>query len=899
MKKTIALLLAIALICTLFIGCASEPENAQDQQVMAYLDRGDLSRSLNVTNPDYDYKSYDNLYWFYTAVKTDGGFDTGKQPTETPLNGGNKGLPNEVGPFSVGAWKFVINAYTDANKTTKYFSGVETPVILSSKNRVIKLNVSLTQAEGSTGTLLIKNVKFQNKTYEDVPSLDAYKIFVQIDDQEAKEDTNKAVVAETGYSETLAIGSHKVIVSLKNIAADEIVSSETLTIKVQANLTTTIDGSVVGDTTVDGYFDVSVWDGSIPTEKPASYVEEGNQITLNDASALVYFMNSLSANSSMKRVATNNTFEGYTIKLNTNINLQKQEIKPISVFKGTFDGNGYTISGFKNKVYTDIDTYQNEGNAVVDNTRTFSAFIEHLDGGTLKNVTFENYEISAPPASTNEKHRYMAVAVGMIGNGATIDGVIVKEGNLISPVRAAGICSYIKNTDNSTTVNTIKNSSNYANVTSTFDTSDHGLRTFGTAAGILSTTGSEGLLIENCKNFGEIKGYVVGGIVGDIQHDNSTIKSSTNEGPINAIIIGGGILGDYWWNDKTGRSGSTITDCKNTGTIQNYYTDITKVASEKTTNNYDWEAFKEPDVKLGGIVGFVISPNRIAEQGAAVTAVIQNQIKNSSSSGDITAIYGDYSVAIGGIAGYVAFGNIRIEGCTQTGTLTNRAECKLTLAGGERELNKYSVGGIIGSFSRYYVNIVDSYGTGNYVVPEGCYAGAIAGRFMAGEFFAGENSNPYDNDGNKVDVTDENKVKEVSNSVTFSTLTEVKNPFGILSTAPYSKYVKVENLKADTLRMGGSSKHVYDTAQKNETLVGEFTYDLTGSEIATATRDCEATYGELNNLSTVKLKGGTIGILQLFKNNVDNPITKEIKYHLDGATVSNWDYDEKTYTLTK
>ena len=332
--------------------------------------------------------------------------------------------------------------------------------------------------------------------------------------------------------------------------------------------------------------------------------------------------------------------------------------------------------------------------------------------------------------------------------------------------------------------------------------------------------------------------------------------------------------------------------------IQNYYTDITKVASEKTTNNYDWEAFKEPDVQLGGIVGFVISPNRIAKQGATVTAVIQNQIKNSSSSGDITATYGNYSVAIGGIAGYVAFGNIRIEGCRQTGTLTNMAECKLTLAGGERELNKYSVGGIIGSFSRYYVNIVDSYGTGEYVVPEGCYAGAIAGRFMAGEFYNGKGTNPHDNDGNLVDVTDENKIKEVSNSVTFTSSTVVNNPFGILSTSPYSKYVKVENLKADTLRMGGSSKHVYDTAQFGETLEGEFTYDLTGSEITTATRDCEATYGELHQLSTVKLQGGNIVTLQLFKNNVDNPITKEIKYHLAGATVSNWDYDKNSYYLT-
>ncbi len=101
-------------------------------------------------------------------------------------------------------------------------------------------------------------------------------------------------------------------------------------------------------------------------------------------------------------LAQNNTFEGKTIELGANINLNpawdattkvasngvvtvaitpKNAWTPIPLFKGTIDGKGYTISGIYS--YTDY-------NVPTSTPRYMGGFINVLENGTLKNLVVDN-----------------------------------------------------------------------------------------------------------------------------------------------------------------------------------------------------------------------------------------------------------------------------------------------------------------------------------------------------------------------------------------------------------------------------------------------------------------------------------------------------------------------------
>ena len=259
MKKGIAILLALTLICTLFIACANEPQSANDNTVSAVLDtKGGQSRALQVENEKYDYsKKYSELYWTYTAVKQDNLFKTGETTTEVDLNGGEKGLPTaSFGKFSVGKWKFVINGYTDQGKTQKEYTGKETFVRLDSSNNLVSFNVQLSASIGTEGTLLVKNIKFQgtNSKENEYANLgaDEYKIYVQLDDGEETEDVEKSIITETGKDfGSLSVGYHSLVVTLRDTFGNQL-AKETRSFLIRAKLKTTINGTIVEGTLIDG-----------------------------------------------------------------------------------------------------------------------------------------------------------------------------------------------------------------------------------------------------------------------------------------------------------------------------------------------------------------------------------------------------------------------------------------------------------------------------------------------------------------------------------------------------------------------------------------------------------------------------------------------------------------------
>lgn len=172
MKKKTLLILAVlitALAC-LFTSCSASVEPPKAEEEFGYVTFGNGgSRSLTT---EYGIKNYDDLYWYYTAVKQDGfGLtgSTGNTETPVPAKTNGKGIGSgTVGPFSQGAWKFTLYAYeentqttggsTTTTKTLVYKGESATIVLKGGETKAVPVSVSL---QGATGLVDLSRAYFQ------------------------------------------------------------------------------------------------------------------------------------------------------------------------------------------------------------------------------------------------------------------------------------------------------------------------------------------------------------------------------------------------------------------------------------------------------------------------------------------------------------------------------------------------------------------------------------------------------------------------------------------------------------------------------------------------------------------------------------------------------------------
>ena len=504
-----------------------------------------------------------------------------------------------------------------------------------------------------------------------------------------------------------------------------------------------------------------------------------------------------------------------------------EEFDPIPVFKGNLIGNGHVIRGLRVAEYSTAEEYEAAGGYVMDGKRTFSAFIQSLDGGVISGLSFEDYEIPAPPVYSSDTNQiYMAVVAGVISNGAVIENVTVGEGEIVSPVRAAGVVGYVKNTDKPDAVNVIRNTENNADVTTTLTTES----TYGTAGGIVSTTADSLLLISDSHNHGTVTGYVAGGIAGDIQNsrlsgkaDDGTLINGTlitggssNSGRIRGIEYAGGIAGTFW-NDAA----ADIISASNSGTVECYIPD----GASAPVSGF---------VKLGGIIGSSVNFADDASKRAA------HLIKDCVNTGNVMNEESAVDAYIGGIIGSTVRGHVTIEDCyMESGTLKTVRGPQKAVSSSETDISiaEVTVGGIIGKTEGNQNVIRDSYAYPAvvYDVPEGYRSGSIAGYFDSASFGTG---GYLLDDGTEADWTNEAHIEAMMNEVTFSNPAEVKNPFGILTMRSYSRAVRATNIHAETLYIGGASPYVSDESEQ-AWVEGKSIYDLSGCVVNELHRDLD------------------------------------------------------------
>ena len=310
-------------------------------------------------------------------------------------------------------------------------------------------------------------------------------------------------------------------------------------IPVQRNYRTNVSGNLLTKKTdinvevkpeFDGELGQSTWSGN--SESPV-VDDNAKTVSVNNAEQLAGFVGLVNGGT---------TFEGYTVTLNSDLDLNNLEWTPVGVgmrlgsapvgasFKGTFDGKGNTIS---NLTIT-----------VCDNADSAIGLFGIVDGGEVKNLVFENVDINVPDSEM------AAAAVGMLTGGGTVSGIDVVSGSIAATRGNGAVVGRM------TRSGTITDCHNGASVSGT------GANVGGIVGAAYYTAEGETMTISNCTNDGTVTctAGVVGGIAG---LSAANVSGCTN----NAAITGNGT--DVAGIVAEQQNAGSVTGCTNNGDIVN------------------------------------------------------------------------------------------------------------------------------------------------------------------------------------------------------------------------------------------------------------------------------------------------------------------------------------------
>lgn len=170
MKKVAGAILIV--LMALLVSCSMDTEDPSSRG--AYVTFGQSqsvgSRSLDTS---YDVVGYDELYWFYDAVKKDNYGTTGAGAGQKiPGDAYGKGTAGTVGPFSQGEWEFKLYAYSSASNETGSWVANENSLVYASEAIAVRLRggetkniaVSVTP-QGDTGTVAFQTADGSKYAY--------------------------------------------------------------------------------------------------------------------------------------------------------------------------------------------------------------------------------------------------------------------------------------------------------------------------------------------------------------------------------------------------------------------------------------------------------------------------------------------------------------------------------------------------------------------------------------------------------------------------------------------------------------------------------------------------------------------------------------------------------------
>lgn len=297
---------------------------------------------------------------------------------------------------------------------------------------------------------------------------------------------------------------------------------------------------------------------------------DSNVITISDVNALKAFA---------ARVNEGESFEGKTVILEKDLDLQNEEWTPIGTaenpFKGVFDGGDNTVSGLKISAecasyvglfgYVVGGTVENltvEGAISLNNQENgigYAAIVGRIDGGSVRNC------INNASIGGGKSGRWDDSGVGGVvglANESIVDGCVNKAEVHVNCNTVGGVVGLTHASDVTNCINT--------GAITGKDTSIGGIVGEARVRGAVSNNTNEGAVAQDAPNN---DGYGVGGVVGWIRylvHSDVTLSdtsemavqvmSNTNNGSVSGQGVAGGVVGEIY-------NAAVLTGNENNGEI--------------------------------------------------------------------------------------------------------------------------------------------------------------------------------------------------------------------------------------------------------------------------------------------------------------------------------------------
>ena len=268
----------------------------------------------------------------------------------------------------------------------------------------------------------------------------------------------------------------------------------------------------------DAEYSADVWDGTSATADELAAATSGTTVTIDSGELLAALTEAVNGG---------NAYEGYTIKLTKNIDLNGNEWTPIGVkdgnkFKGVFDGQNRKVLNLK-----------------IENGPDYAAFFGAIEDATVKNLTVEGSVKGANVAG---------IAARVDGGSKVIN--CTNRATVTGTNKAAGI--------------TVKIEANDALLENCVNEGDVSCNTNNGAAGVVVYAQNGKFTIKNCVNNGNVTALRAGGIVYNVSDNgNGLITGCVNKG--NITSNGEKVAGIVSMNSVG--TNLTISDCKNVGNI--------------------------------------------------------------------------------------------------------------------------------------------------------------------------------------------------------------------------------------------------------------------------------------------------------------------------------------------
>lgn len=304
------------------------------------------------------------------------------------------------------------------------------------------------------------------------------------------------------------------------------------------------------------------FEGEVPSESnsdakivymSAGFVKaSGNTYQIKNVVGLRYFRDAVNGG---------DTFEGYTIELADDLDLDNEEWTSIGTkenpFKGTFDG--------QNKIIKNLNIVEEEAKE----GKAYIGFFGYANNVTIKNVTFENVNLNIACLDIDHSQGHIGAVAGSLEGTSTIENVTVKGDIKVESTVTANGASRVAVVAGGNAYGdvTMKNVHVIANEGSYLKANNN----VGALAGQLQGKS----VFENCSSNIDVTGtkFFAGGIIGLAAGDQTFTECHTTgdititagrEGKAHDHYRVGGIAGG--WADGA-KNVLTITSCSYTGQI--------------------------------------------------------------------------------------------------------------------------------------------------------------------------------------------------------------------------------------------------------------------------------------------------------------------------------------------